>query len=165
MFPEFAASFAAAPPPLSPMGVPTMAGADVRTRALQDVSGPAIGLMITAVLGALASLVGIVMSVLGVSMSSMQNFNANGQNAEMMRVMQMFAGTLGIVFRIVGILVCVFIFFGALKMKKLENYGLCMGASIVAMIPCISPCCLIGLPIGIWALVVLSKPEVKSSFS
>jgi hypothetical protein len=105
------------------------------------------------------------MSVLGVGMSSMQNFNTNGQNAEMFRVMQMFAGTLGIVFRIIGILVCVFIFFGALKMKKLENYGLCMGASIVAMIPCISPCCLIGLPIGIWALVVLSKPEVKSSFS
>ena len=72
---------------------------------------------------------------------------------------------MGIVFRIIGILVCVFIFFGALKMKKLENYGLCMGASIVAMIPCISPCCLIGLPIGIWALVVLNKPEIKSSFS
>jgi hypothetical protein len=31
-------------------------------------------------------------------------------------------------------------------------------------VPCISPCCLVGLPIGIWALVVLNKPEVKSSF-
>lgn len=164
MFPEFAGSFAAAPPPLSPMGVP-MAGADVRARALQDVTGPAIGLMVTAALGILASLVGIAMNVLGVSMSSMQNFNASGQNAEMMRVMQMFAGTMGIVIRIIGILVGVFIFYGALKMKKLENYSICMGASIVAMIPCISPCCLIGLPIGIWALVVLNKPEVKSSFS
>ncbi len=164
MFPEFAASFSAAPPPLPSMGA-AIPGGDSRTRALQDVSGPAIGLMVTAALGALASLVGIAMSVLGVSMNSMQNFGSNGQNAEMFRVMQMFAGTLGIVFRIIGILVCVFIFFGALKMKKLENYGLCMGASIVAMIPCISPCCLIGLPIGIWALVVLNKPEIKSSFS
>jgi len=51
-----------------------------------------------------------------------------------------------------------------LKMKKLENYGLAMTASILAMIPCLSPCCLIGLPIGIWAVVVLSKPEVKSAF-
>ena len=32
------------------------------------------------------------------------------------------------------------------------------------MVPCISPCCLVGLPIGIWALVVLNKPEVKGSF-
>ena len=72
---------------------------------------------------------------------------------------------MGIVFRVIGILVCIFIFYSALKMKKLENYGLCMGASIVAMIPCISPCCLIGLPIGIWALVVLNKPEVKASFT
>jgi hypothetical protein len=39
-----------------------------------------------------------------------------------------------------------------------------MTASILALAPCISPCCLVGLPIGIWALVVLSKPEVKSSF-
>jgi hypothetical protein len=39
-----------------------------------------------------------------------------------------------------------------------------MAASIIAMIPCVSPCCLLGLPIGIWALVVLMKPEVKSAF-
>ena len=37
-------------------------------------------------------------------------------------------------------------------------------ASILAMIPCLSPCCLIGLPIGIWALVILMKPEVKAAF-
>jgi hypothetical protein len=49
-------------------------------------------------------------------------------------------------------------------MKKLESYGLAMAASIIAMIPCVSPCCLLGLPIGIWALVVLMKPEVKSAF-
>jgi hypothetical protein len=39
-----------------------------------------------------------------------------------------------------------------------------MTASVIAMIPCISPCCIVGLPIGIWAMVVLSKPEVKSAF-
>jgi hypothetical protein len=31
------------------------------------------------------------------------------------------------------------------------------------MLPC-SICCLVGLPIGIWAVVVLSKPEVKGTF-
>jgi hypothetical protein len=39
-------------------------------------------------------------------------------------------------------------------------------ASILAMIPCFtSCCCLVGLPIGIYALVVLNKPEVKSAFT
>jgi len=37
-------------------------------------------------------------------------------------------------------------------------------ASILAMVPCISPCCLLGIPIGIWALVVLMKPEVQQAF-
>ena len=50
-------------------------------------------------------------------------------------------------------------------MQKLQNYQFALTASIVAMVPCISPCCVFGLPFGIWALVVLNKPEVKSQFS
>jgi hypothetical protein len=51
-------------------------------------------------------------------------------------------------------------------MLKLQNHSLAMAASVIAAIPlpCVSPCCLIGLPIGIWAIVVLMKPEVKSAF-
>ena len=164
MFPEFAASFQASPPPLSPMGG-AIPGADVGARAAQEVSGPAIGLMITAALGVLAALAGIAYILSGGM--SMNTFNAGGQNPDAMRMMRMIqssTGPMGIVVRIIGILACGFIFYGALKMKKLENYSLCMGASIIAMIPCISPCCLVGLPIGIWALVVLNKPEIKASF-
>jgi predicted lysophospholipase L1 biosynthesis ABC-type transport system permease subunit len=76
----------------------------------------------------------------------------------------MFSGTVAVVSSIVAILVSGLILFGAIKMKRLESYGLAMAVSIIAMIPCFSPCCLIGLPIGIWAMVVLSKPEVKSAF-
>ena len=39
-----------------------------------------------------------------------------------------------------------------------------MTATILAMIPCISPCCLLGLPVGIWSLVVLLDENVKASF-
>ncbi|MEY2428203.1 MAG: hypothetical protein QOJ40_1088, partial [Verrucomicrobiota bacterium] len=76
----------------------------------------------------------------------------------------MFSPALTTVSSIIGIAVSGLILFGGLKMKKLESHGLAMGASIIAMIPCISPCCLVGLPIGIWAVVVLSKPEVKGAF-
>jgi hypothetical protein len=39
-----------------------------------------------------------------------------------------------------------------------------MTASILAMIPCVSPCCCIGLPIGIWCIIVLqqAKPAFHS---
>jgi hypothetical protein len=54
--------------------------------------------------------------------------------------------------------------FGAMQMRKLKMYGLAMTSSILGMIPC-TGCCLVGLPIGIWALIILLKPEVKSAFS
>ena len=63
-----------------------------------------------------------------------------------------------------GLIMSVVILMGALKMKKLESYNFALTATIIAMVPCISPCCLVGLPIGIWALVVLMKPEVKAAF-
>lgn len=76
----------------------------------------------------------------------------------------MLQGGLGVVFSIIGLAVGGFIFFGAMKMKNLESYGLAMAAAVVAMVPCISPCCLLGLPIGIWAIVTLNDPAVKQSF-
>jgi hypothetical protein len=56
------------------------------------------------------------------------------------------------------------VFFGALKMKNLRSRGLAMTSCIVAMLPC-SICCLAGLPLGIWGLVVLNSEDVKSAFS
>ena len=64
----------------------------------------------------------------------------------------------------VHILISGVIFYGGLKMKSLENHGLAVATGVLAVIPCTSPCCLLGIPVGIWALVVLSKPEVKSAF-
>jgi hypothetical protein len=51
---------------------------------------------------------------------------------------------------------------GALKMRRLESYPLAMAASVLAMIT--SPGSIIGLPIGLWALVTLRRPEVRAAF-
>ena len=75
------------------------------------------------------------------------------------------SGVAGIFIAIIQVAVAIFILYAALKMKGLQQYGLCIAASIVAMVPCISPCCCIGIPIGIWALVVLNKSEVRDYFS
>jgi hypothetical protein len=53
---------------------------------------------------------------------------------------------------------------GAICMLRLRIYPLAMTGAIVAMLPCFN-CCLVGLPFGIWALVVLNRPEVKHAFT
>jgi GYF domain 2 len=149
--PEFAGA-SPAPAPFVP-ATPTTSPA-----AAELVKGPAIGLIITAILGALVQIVSLIrLLLMGGSMP--MNSQMPGQ-----AWVSMLSGPIGVVMGIIAILMSVVILLGALKMKKLENYGLAMTASILAMIPCFSPCCLIGLPIGIWAVVVLSKPEVKSAF-
>ncbi len=149
--PEFAA---ASPSPVPTIAVVPPSGPD----AAAQVNGPAIGLIVVAVLGAVAQIASLIFNVAGAS------FVARHQMANQPAWANMFSGTVGVVSGLIALLLSGLIFFGATRMKKLENYGLAMAVSIIAMIPCFSPCCLIGLPIGIWAVVVLSKPEVKSAF-
>jgi hypothetical protein len=49
------------------------------------------------------------------------------------------------------------------RMRELKNRGFCMAGSILSLIPCCT-CMCIGLPIGIWSLVSLSKKDVKAGF-
>jgi uncharacterized BrkB/YihY/UPF0761 family membrane protein len=57
-----------------------------------------------------------------------------------------------------------FILYGAIQMRNLRKFGTARAAAIVAAIPFIGPCCLLGIPFGIWALVALGKPGVKELF-
>lgn len=54
--------------------------------------------------------------------------------------------------------------YAGLQMQKLRNWGVCVAACIVSMVPCIG-CCLVGVPVGIWGLVVLMNDEVKKAFA
>ena len=49
-----------------------------------------------------------------------------------------------------------------LKMKRLQAYGLAVAGAILAIL--VTPGNLVGLPIGIWALVVLSQRQVREAF-
>lgn len=120
-----------------------------------QVSGPATGLQVTAGIGIAFQIVMILLRVLGMGLAGA----AGGNNS-----LAMMSGGIGIVFGIIGIIIGVVVFMGASKMKNLEGHGFAMVAAVLAMIPCISPCCLLGLPLGIWAVVVLVKPEVKAAF-
>ncbi len=78
--------------------------------------------------------------------------------------LEMMTGGFGLAIDVMMLGLSAVILLGGLKMLKLRNYGLCVAAAVIALVPCLSPCCCLGLPIGIWALVVLLKPEVKSAF-
>ncbi|HJV49193.1 MAG TPA: hypothetical protein VJ549_07970 [Geothrix sp.] len=130
-----------------------------RGAALDQLKAPSIALIITAALGIALQLFSLLGHMMGTAFP--MAMHGYGDNA---RVVQMMSGGLGMAAAILGIAVGVVVFLGALKMKEGRSYGFAMAASILAMVPCLSPCCCLGLPFGIWALVILVKPEVKGAF-
>lgn len=168
--PEFADLFST---PAAPVGTPPLPGsvtpglvsplAPASSSASQMVVGPAIGLIVTAALGALVQILGLFGNILGTGIGILGTTSQHQQ--DMPAWAHLMSGGIGVVFSIIGLIMSVVIFLGAMKMKKLENFNFALTATIIAMVPCVSPCCWVGLPIGIWALVILMKPEVKDAFT
>ena len=136
-----------------------------------SLAGPAIALMVTAILGIVVQIASILLMPFQLKMQEQQMQTMVQQKAltqeqadQQMQMTRMIGGTAGIAVSVLGIVMGILIFFGALRMKSAQSYGLAMTSSILAMIPCLSPCCILGLPFGIWAIVVLTKPEVKAAF-
>jgi hypothetical protein len=143
------------PPPGTP-GPPV--GID-RAAAAAKVNPPAIALMIVAGLAIMGQLLSIVMNMVGAAMP----FGMPGGSHEADRIMSMMSGTLGVVIGFLMLIVYGVVVYGAIKMRQLQNFALALTASIMVMLPC-SCCCVLGLPVGIWALVVLNDANVKQSF-
>ncbi|HEY1717852.1 MAG TPA: DUF4339 domain-containing protein [Verrucomicrobiae bacterium] len=171
-FPEFADVFGAggqipgAPPPLSP------SGSGSRETALQRVKAPAVALMVASILNiilALWSLLQLIFSNPDLQQVNSELAQLNNPQIEqfVQKMLHLMYGPLGIVNVIVELAISVLIFVGAKKMKSLQSYEFALAAASLSLVPCLTPCCgyLLGLAFGIWALVVLRKPDVKSHFS
>ena len=72
--------------------------------------------------------------------------------------------TVRTIWGVVLVIASSYVLYGAIQMKNLKNYGTARAAAMVAMIPLLGPCCILGIPFGIWAFVTLGKPEVQSEF-
>ncbi|HEX5790128.1 MAG TPA: hypothetical protein VFY13_03195 [Luteolibacter sp.] len=132
-----------------------------REQAKAKVIGPAIGLLASASIGILWQILNVVSNLLGAGMGAASLL---GEQTADQGLGAMMSGVMGIVFGVIGIIVGGVVIYGAIKMMKLENHGLAMTAAVVAMVPCISPCCILGLPFGIWALTALNDANVKAAF-
>lgn len=130
------------------------------SRAVMDeISNVSTALMITGILDLCLAVCGVGANVFLTVIGVAEGGNGNQPDA----ALNAFSGVFGIAQGLVGVLLGVLIIVGAQKMKRLESYGLAMTSAIISVVPC-HGCCLWGLPIGIWALVVLGKPEVKAAF-
>lgn len=144
------------PPPPSP---PPPGAPPPAANPAQQVQGPAIGLLITAVIGILFALFGLLANLMGFGMAGLDQFGGGYGD----RYWSMWTGGMGMAFSVVFLAIWGFVAWASLKMKVLEQWTAAVVASVLAMIPC-SCACILGLPIGIWSLVILLKPEVKTAF-
>ena len=146
------------PQPLG-AGSPPPSGA-----ALDAVKAPSIFLMICGVLGILAALFSLVGG--GVNEEQMQRLMNDPNIPPAAKAFFGGSGVLQKVWALVMLAVNGLVIFGGLQMMKLQSRTLAMTAAIIALVPCCfnSICCIFAIPAGIWALVVLGKPEVKSAF-
>ena len=122
---------------------PDVAAASGIENVWRQVKGPGTGLVVTAILNWLAiPLITLVAFVVGI--------RTEGHHAYLLLV-PLSALVLSSIMLVAG-----------LMMKRLAGYGLAIAGALLAIL--VTPGNLIGLPIGIWALVVLSRCEVREAF-
>jgi len=126
--------------------------ADTTLDREQSLRGPSVGVMVAGIVNALALIPFLVIMVAGVTTGGYRILPGSGQKEEEVSAILFVVACLG-----------AFVIFSGLKMRLLRSYGTAVTGAILAAIP-ITPGALIGLPMGIWALVVLSKAEVKAAF-
>ena len=171
-FPEFADLFGIAgrvlntPPPLGSVGVGS------REMALQRIKVPAVALMAASILNIILALWGLVEMIF--SSPDLQQINSaleqlNNPQIEQFaqKMLNLMYGPLGIVNILLELAVSVLILAGAKKMKSLQSYQFSLATAGLSVVPCLTPCSgfLLGFAFGIWSLVVLRRPDVKSHFS
>ena len=143
-----------APPPEDDWSTtePESKPAPDREAAKARVNGPALGLIAAGVISVINAIGGFVVS------ENMDSALYGGISEE-------WVGAINIGSLILSLVVGGLILFGGLKMRRLENYVLSLVAAILAMIPCACPGCMIILPLGVWAMIVLLDDNVRRSFA
>jgi hypothetical protein len=127
-----------------------------REEALRRVKMPALLMMITT--GIMLCLYPI--ALIGNLMDNGAGAQVGGQQGDLMPL----EGTIEIISLVVTLIMSIVVLIGARKMMTLESYGFSMATMILSMIPCLSPCCIFGLPLGIWGIIVLNDENVKAEF-
>jgi predicted Zn finger-like uncharacterized protein len=131
---------------------------DDHEAAARALMPPAIALLLVGALG-------ILFNVLRVANALIQGVPAPEDFPEAFRPFlklvtpQLLIGE-AVVFLVIGLVVVA----GAIQMVRHRMYPLAIAASIAALFHFDCPCCVLGIPFGIWAFVVLLRPDVRALF-
>lgn len=120
-----------------------------------DIVAPGIGLIIVGSLGILVALFGVI-SALFIEPTIDPNLPPQWQEFQ-----KGASGPLAAIIQGLGLIAAAVVTVGGVCMVRRSNYALAMTGSIIAILNCVGGCCIIGLPVGIWAIVMLSQESVK----
>ena len=148
----FPSQFGGAPPP------PGQGGP-----AREALNVPGILFMVAGGLVVLYSLVNVATS--GMNQAQMDKVLSDPNlPSEMKNMIRTLLGPLTKVFSLFPAAIGGLLIFGGYQMRLLKSYGIAMAACIIGFLPCTSCCCLT-LPLAIWTLTILTRPEIKASFT
>jgi hypothetical protein len=141
-------------PYASPSGLPS---AEPQRRVHGRVIAPAIALMTLATMG-------LALSIFNVGWALTEH-KIDARGPEFMQQIQRGAtGPLAATVQGGFVLLNLLILLGAVQMFRFRTWALAVVAAGLAMVNCGSLCCVPGIPIGIWSLVILLMPEVRMAF-
>jgi hypothetical protein len=144
----------------NPYAAPVGAAAHDERKANGKVMAPAIALLVIGLLGIVVSLFNLVFALL----TPNQAIDPNAP--EIIQEMQRNAGgPLAAAVQAVFAIVNGLIILGAIYMMRLRSWGWAMTSSVLAMVNIGTCCCVMGFPVGIWAIIVLSMEDVKQMFA
>ena len=128
--------------------------------AKRKTLGPAIALYVTSGLWLAYGIANLIYSLfLGGSDAYFKDLAAQvDQSQASARMFGYYIGVFGVPLSTVPVLS------GAYCLQSCRMYGLALTGCILACIPCCSPGCVLGIPFGIWGLIVLNQEDVKRAF-
>jgi hypothetical protein len=122
------------------------------------VAGPAIALLVASILSLALLLPSLGFSLWQLRSGTIEELPQPGGISMHAQVMVRIAWN--VLMEIVNVVILV----GAVRMMGLRSYGLAKLACTLALIPCLGPCFVVGIPFGIWGRVVLNDPAVRAAF-
>jgi uncharacterized membrane protein YbhN (UPF0104 family) len=125
----------------------------------QRVNGPAIGLIVTGGLGVLI----VIFSLVSLLLDPQQQSQHWRERFPEVSTGLYYAGNAILLLLWLG--ASAFLIVAGMRMRQLKDWVLCVVACFVSLVPCLACCCVVGIPVGIWGLVVLMKDDVKQAFT
>lgn len=129
---------------------------------LERLRAPATALIIAASLNAMIGLLALLGGLVRLSgLSGSEQLPSD--EAERIGYVSSTVITYGI--SLLSLLLAPLIIYGAVQMMHGKKYKMARVAAIVAINPFTSCCFLVSIPMGIWAMILLGKPEIKAVFA